>query len=757
MAHRRQCVQKRAEIGERVLLQRAVRRGQRRRPGGKQGCVALLEQGFEARTRGAQSRLLGALAHGLCEDREALGAALVERLGEVQLADEGCERLAFLAWVSGARTFLECAQALEHRLGEVDMHGLVRRREQQLLGIGPVGELQRDLRRGDHRLARVLFGVDLREDLERVHKDALHHALVARVRRAVEREEVAQALPQRLIRRRVGREVDQDQALEHVVLGERPGEQQLGDPLAGRGLHLGLVVLEEREEEADHLLLCKLHALRLVAFELGLGRDVGAPAAQRLDAVHDHQVKEALHAAHLDRAGAALDLVEEEREGVERHLLVEQRAEAEAHEALFAHHRVFAAHRRHDQLGYQAVERGVVLQRARHTLEHRAHDQQAARIECRAVRRKLRVALEPRMPRKRVRDTCVAVVLGEVRVELLDELDDHLHKVALPAREPQEHVEAPRDERRRKPRIREHLAHKHKHLAAPHLVAVVAVDREREHLVHDKDARKRALVLDRGHILVLLARLLLEEHAQRMVLGLDAEHERGDHWEARVEQRLALVRLAEEHEAAREERRLGRDRRPVRVVLREEARDTLHDARVVLEQGHHDRLPAVGARDVQQAEQREDVAVGGHLEPVAHKLACRALHGRVALVQPGAHDLGDRVLAEAEALGVALDEHLERAEVHAPPVRRVDVLEALEQVRQRGGGRRDVEERRAAHVGARVVAQEVQEQARGARVLLVAPLQPRERNGSLHAHGGLAVGDALQEEAREGIVQLVAG
>lgn len=519
-------------------------------------------------------------------------------------------------------------------------------------------------------------------------------------------------------------------------------------------------MLEERQQKPDHLLLRKLHAPLGVPVKLGLRRDLRAASAQRLDAVHHDQVKQTLHAAHLDRARPALDLVKQQREGVECHLFVEQRAEAKAHKALFAHHRVLAAHRRHNQLRDQPVEGRVVLQRTRHALEHRTHNQQPPRIERRAMRGHLGVALETRVPRQRVLHTRLAVLLDEVRVELLDQLHDHLHKVALPTRQAQQHVEAPRDERRGEPRVRKHLAHQHEHLAAPHLVAIVAVDRQRQHLVHHKDARKGRVVLDRGHrlvlVLVLLARLLLEQHAQRAVLGLDAEHELSDHRQTRVEQRLALVRLAEQHKAPRKQRGLGRDRRPVLRVVAQLLCDAVHDTRIVLEERHHRRFARVGTRDVQHAKQHEDVALGRGLEPVVHELARGLLDGRLALVQADAHHLGDRMLAEAQAV-VLVGEHLERTEVHAPPVRRVHVLQTLEDVGQRRGRRREVEERRAADLGAGVVPQEVQQEPRGARVLLVVALQPRECHGRLDTHGRLAVGDALQQKARQGLVQFVAG
>lgn len=158
-------------------------------------------------------------------------------------------------------------------------------------------------------------------------------------------------------------------------------------------------MLEKRQQKTDHLLLRKLHAPLGVAVKLGLRRNLRAASAQRLDAVHHDQVKQTLHAAHLDRARPALNLVKEQREGVECHLVVEQRAEAKAHETLFTHHRVLAAHRRHNQLRDQPVEGRVVLQRTRYALEHRTHNQQPPRIERRAMRGHLGVALETRVPR----------------------------------------------------------------------------------------------------------------------------------------------------------------------------------------------------------------------------------------------------------------------------------------------------------------------------------------------------------------------
>lgn len=605
------------------------------------------------------------------------------------------------------------------------MYGRVGHRQHELLRVGPVGELQRNLSGRRHSLRRVLFEVHLREEAERVEEDALYHALVPRVRRAVQRQKVAQTLSERLVLRRVRREVDQDERFEDVVVTQCAGEQELGDALARSRLHVGLVVLEERQQKADHLLLRKLHAPLGVAVKFGLRRDLGAAPTQRLDAVHHDQVKQTLHAAHLDRACAALNLVEEERKSVECHLVVEQRAQTEAHETLLAHHCVLAAHCRYDQLRDQPVERRVVLQCTRHTLEHRAHDEQPPRVERSAVCRHLGVALEARVPRQRVLDARLAVLLDEVRVQFLDQLHDHLHKIALPARQTQQHVEAPRNERGREPRIGEHLAHQHKHLAPPNFVAIVAVDRQCQHLVHHKDACERRVILDRRHRLVLvvllLARLLLEQHAQRAVLCLDAEHELGDHRQACVEQRLALVRLAEQHKAPCEQRRLGRDRCPVLCMVAQLLCDAVHDASVVLEERHHHRLTRVGARDVQHTEQHKDVALGNGLEPVVYKLARGLLDRRIALVQADAHHLGDRMLAEAQAV-LLVGEHLERAEVDASPVRRIHVLQSLEDVGQRRGRRREVEQRRATDLGAGVVPQEVQQEPRGARIILVVAL-----------------------------------
>ena len=183
----------------------------------------------------------------------------------------------------------------------------------------------------------------------------------------------------------------------------------------------------------------------------------------------------------------------------------------------------------------------------------------------------------------------------------------------------------------------------------------------------------------------------------------------------------------------------------------------------VIEEGHHHALAAVALCHVQLVKKQQQVAAA-RIEPVPSELARRAAHGRIALVHARAHHLGCRTVAEAERgdhavalvfhTRLGIQEHPQRALVDTPPVRCIHVLQTLQHVRKRRGARRGVEQGGPAHLGTRVVAEHVQQEAgrgrlRPAGLLLLAHLEPGERDDRLDAHRGLPVVRALQKEARE--------